>query len=246
MRRGDGSTSVQNHLSQIQRMIRDFSKEELQEEESLRDTELTLGGGTLLVLGGGLVALCALCFGLGYLVGHRNSADNAVSKIVSSPNARSSIAPTGSGSKPAAAGQPPTRPQTQAADEVRTGSSDSTPPAQVAPAVAEKGEESGQPHPKSAVGAEVRSAISTASSALQILPPITKTQGWMVQIAAVSHADDAEVLVNALRRRGYSVSARRDNGDTLIHVQTGPFINRNDANAVRQKLLNDGYNAIVQ
>jgi len=68
----------------------------------------------------------------------------------------------------------------------------------------------------------------------------------MVQIAAVSHADDAEVLVNALRRRGYSVTARRDNGDTLIHVQTGPFISRNDANAMRQRLLNDGYNAIVQ
>ncbi len=34
--------------------------------------------------------------------------------------------------------------------------------------------------------------------------------------------------------------------DNLIHVQTGPFVNRNDANAMRQKLLNDGYNAIVQ
>jgi len=29
-------------------------------------------------------------------------------------------------------------------------------------------------------------------------------------------------------------------------VQTGPFISRNDANAMRQRLLNDGYNAIVQ
>jgi len=29
-------------------------------------------------------------------------------------------------------------------------------------------------------------------------------------------------------------------------VQTGPFANRNDANAMRQKLLNDGYNAIVE
>ena len=48
------------------------------------------------------------------------------------------------------------------------------------------------------------------------------------------------------RRRGYSVTARRNNADTLIHVQTGPFVNRNDANSVRQKLLNDGYNAIVE
>jgi cell division septation protein DedD len=49
-----------------------------------------------------------------------------------------------------------------------------------------------------------------------------------------------------LRKRGYSVTARRDVSDNLIHVQTGPFVNRNDANVMRQKLLNDGYNAIVQ
>jgi cell division septation protein DedD len=68
----------------------------------------------------------------------------------------------------------------------------------------------------------------------------------MVQIAQVSQAEDAEVLVNALRKRGYTVAARRELSDNLIHVQTGPFVNRNDANAMRQKLLNDGYNAIVQ
>jgi cell division septation protein DedD len=54
------------------------------------------------------------------------------------------------------------------------------------------------------------------------------------------------VLVNALRKRGFAVVARRDAADGLIHVRIGPFANRNDANATRQKLLNDGYNAIVQ
>ena len=39
---------------------------------------------------------------------------------------------------------------------------------------------------------------------------------------------------------------RRDPTDGLLHVQVGPFPNRNDAYAMRQKLLNDGYNAIVQ
>jgi cell division septation protein DedD len=68
----------------------------------------------------------------------------------------------------------------------------------------------------------------------------------MVQIAAVSHAEDAEVLVGALRKRGYIVNARRDPTDGLLHVQVGPFANRSDAVAMRQKLLNDGYNAIVQ
>jgi DedD protein len=68
----------------------------------------------------------------------------------------------------------------------------------------------------------------------------------MVQIAAVSRSEDADVLVSALRKRGYAVTERRELGDNLIHVQTGPFTSRNDANTMRQKLLSDGYNAIVQ
>ena len=34
--------------------------------------------------------------------------------------------------------------------------------------------------------------------------------------------------------------------DKLLHVQVGPFTNRKDAEAMRQRLLNDGYNAIVK
>ena len=97
-------------------------------------------------------------------------------------------------------------------------------------------------HP--ALGGEAGGAQPT--STLHVQPAMTQVEGWMVQIAAVSHPEDAEVLVNALRKRGYTVTASRDVGDSLIHVQIGPFVNRNDANAMRQKLLSDGYNAIVQ
>jgi cell division septation protein DedD len=68
----------------------------------------------------------------------------------------------------------------------------------------------------------------------------------MVQIAAVSHQEDAEVLAGALRKRGYAVSTRRDSLDNLIHVRIGPFNNRDEANRWRLKLLNDGYNAMIQ
>jgi len=67
----------------------------------------------------------------------------------------------------------------------------------------------------------------------------------MVQIAAVSHIEDANVLMAALRKRGYAVTARREIGDNLIHVQVGPFADRADANSMSQRLLNDGYNAVV-
>ena len=68
----------------------------------------------------------------------------------------------------------------------------------------------------------------------------------MVQIAAVSHQEDADLLVSALRAKGYAVAAHPSPSDQLIHIQVGPFSNHKDADAMRQRLLNDGYNAIVK
>ncbi|MFC6647237.1 SPOR domain-containing protein [Granulicella cerasi] len=54
------------------------------------------------------------------------------------------------------------------------------------------------------------------------------------------------MLVNALRGRGYSVYARTEPTDNLTRVQVGPFGSKHDADAMRQRLLADGYNAIVK
>ncbi len=68
----------------------------------------------------------------------------------------------------------------------------------------------------------------------------------MVQVAAVSHGEDAGVLVGALRRRGYAASAQREPSDGLIHVRIGPFATHDEAYRMSARLLADGYNAIVQ
>jgi cell division septation protein DedD len=68
----------------------------------------------------------------------------------------------------------------------------------------------------------------------------------IVQVAALANPDDAEVLVGALRKRGYQASAHREPGDGLIHVRIGPFASRELAEQWRQKLQSDGYNAVVQ
>lgn len=68
----------------------------------------------------------------------------------------------------------------------------------------------------------------------------------MVQVAAVSRGDDAGVLVNALRKRGYAASAQRAPSDGLIHVRIGPFATHDEASRTCERLLDDGYNAIVQ
>jgi cell division septation protein DedD len=69
-----------------------------------------------------------------------------------------------------------------------------------------------------------------------------------VQIAAISatHKDDADLLSGALRGRGYAVSERADPQDKLIHVQVGPFATKADAEAMRERLIVDGYNPIIK
>ena len=214
-------------------MIRDF-KEELAPAEN--DTELTLGAGAFLAMGGGLLVLCAVCFGLGYAVGHRNSSDQSEATTLPVQDSKAPVMPVRTGSKPGAAAQVPAP---SAAQPTRDPSVDAS--GQGIQAAAGTTAGSAQPDVRPSADSEVRPALGAQASV-----PRSQAQGWMVQIAAVSHSEDAQVLVDALRRRGYSVTARRDAGDNLIHVQTGPFVNRNDANAMRQKLLNDGYNAIVQ
>lgn len=67
----------------------------------------------------------------------------------------------------------------------------------------------------------------------------------MVQIAAISRQEDADVLVSALKKHGYNAVIRHDPKDNLLHVQIGPF-SRDEARATRAKLLSDGYNAILK
>lgn len=68
----------------------------------------------------------------------------------------------------------------------------------------------------------------------------------MVQVAAVSHQEDADLLVGALRSRGYAVTAHPASSDGFIHVQIGPFSDKKTAEAMKQRLLSDGYNAILK
>ncbi|MBB6142428.1 cell division septation protein DedD [Silvibacterium bohemicum] len=88
-------------------------------------------------------------------------------------------------------------------------------------------------------------ALTTSRPAAE-QPPATGATPTMVQIAAVSHQEDANILVSALKRHGYTVIVRNDPKDSLLHVQIGPFANRDEAKAMRTRLLADGYNAILK
>ena len=68
----------------------------------------------------------------------------------------------------------------------------------------------------------------------------------MVEVMALSHESDADVMVAALKRRGYNVAVNRVSQDSLLHLDVGPFANKNDAEAMRQRLITDGYNATMK
>jgi cell division septation protein DedD len=228
-----------------------LGEDELEQAKGERDTELTLSSGMQLAIVGGLILLCVLCFGFGYAMGHRSSSSTATS-VLPSPAMQTKPGSGSSTAKPMAAGQAAV--QAQAATTVDRAESQGAGGTQAAEgaASAADSETSTQLQVRPALQAQVRPALSTQTTvpqtavAMQVQPALTQVSGWMVQIASVSRPEDAEVLVNALRRRGYAVAVRREVSDSLLHVQVGPYVNRNDANAMRKKLQNDGYNAIVE
>jgi DedD protein len=225
-------------------MQRGFGVEEIEPGEQKQDRVLTLGPVMLLAILSGLLLLCGLFYELGYRSGRRSV---ITSVAVSQTSAgQTVIAPAGSPlSKPPAKGLIPATPPASSAPMQSAGQAplDATGSAATGDALTTYSSSSsatvaGQP--------QVRPALPSAPAANYLIQPaLTHNAGIMVQIAAVSHAEDANVLMGALHKRGYAVVARRDFSDNLIHVQVGPFSNRADAVAMSQKLLGDGYNAQV-
>jgi cell division septation protein DedD len=73
------------------------------------------------------------------------------------------------------------------------------------------------------------------------------TSTYLVQVAAVSKPDDAEALVDALKKKQYSAFvASNSNTDKLYRVQVGPFGDIKEAEATRTRLINDGYSPILK
>jgi cell division septation protein DedD len=214
-----------------------FDDEDFEPVQRRRDAELTLGNFTLLIVFFGLVLLCALFFGLGYAMGHHAALQPSATGQESA--AKSLMSTMAASVRP----KPSATPQANSAASARAAVTPSSPPTvwQAHPASGSQNPAPAQPQVRPALPVP---ANQPPSAPYRAAP--APAGGFMVQIAAVSNPEDAEVLVAALRRRGYAVSARREVADGLIHVRIGPFNNRNDANQWRQKLLNDGYNAILQ
>jgi cell division septation protein DedD len=222
-----------------------FDDREFQQALPRQDRELTLSSTALLLIFFGLVLLCGLCFGLGYAMGHRGAKDAGI--VQQAPGAAQTATHADTGRpKPATNPQPDAgiAQQDAAVDQPQAGIAGQS--MQSAAVAAAGGSAGASPPVKPVFGAELNPAPAVQPASSQVEPALVPAGSLMVQIATISQQEDADVLVGALRRHGYAVAARRDPLDGLIHVRVGPFKTRDEAEKWRQKLLNDGYNAIVQ
>jgi len=238
-----------------------FDDEEPELEEPRRDKELTLGWGALSALILGLVLICGLCFGLGYTVGHHSSAPEiaAAAQPPAAPDAEP-LQPNPSIPKPDAEAQapvpPPAEPSINQQALPDSGAGANPAPAQAPPQASPgaSGQGGAPPNaPATAAPQQVRQALVASGADPSQAPPASTVHAalpsmsqFMVEIAAVRNAEDANVLTNALRRRNYPVTERREPLDGLIHVRIGPFPSHEEANRWRDRLEGDGYNAMIQ
>ena len=220
-----------------------------------QDREISLGTGTILGIFFALALLCAVFFGFGYSMGRKSAQPTSTADATPSTSFFGGIKPSPGSPLNSAA-----RPFTPAASANNSNSQPaSSDPATEEPSFAPK--QTAAPIVRSAPAVIVDSAPApvvrqsapkaaaapTSAPATEAPMPQVDSNGTaIVQVAAVSHQEDADLLLSALKNRGYAVFIRQEPQDHLLHVQVGPFATKKDAEAMRQRLLADGYNAIVK
>lgn len=197
---------------------------------SSQDTEITLGTGKLLVLFFGLVAICALFFALGYSLGRK--------------------------SEPTMAALSPTPvPQTSSNSSKSSGTTQATPMTfykaveqkqanpELTPATESKTDTTTQPaNPPTTNASPAQTPAANAPDPNTTLP----TSGYVVQVAAVTKQEDADSLVDALKKKQYQAFVAAPTPDKLFRVQVGPFTDFKDADSTRTRLISDGYSPILK
>lgn len=199
---------------------------------SSEDTEITLGTGKLLFLFFGLVGVCALFFALGYSLG-RKSEPSLAANVPATPQVSSNTSK--------ASGTAPNQPQPMTfykAVEQKDANAQLTPPPD-----AKTDTNAAAPTNSTTTSMPAPTPATSSNDAASILP----LSGYFVQVAAVSKQGDAEALVDALKKKDYpAFVAPQATTDKLFRVQLGPFGDVKEAEAMRTRLIGDGYSPILK
>lgn len=201
--------------------------------DQVEDREITLGTGKLLGIFFALAIVCGLFFAMGYMLGKNTSAGARTEIVGSVPSGSSTAAkPTAGNKAPQVSSQncPPDNPNCATTSASTTSAAGTASDASATQSVS-SGKAADQSASQQSNGADAKSGTNGS---------------FMVQVAAVSKQEDAEILKTALQKKQYPVFIANSAGDPLFHVQVGPFTDRKDAEAMKTRLAGDGYMAIVK
>jgi cell division septation protein DedD len=202
-----------------------------------QDTEITLGTGRMLVIFFALVLVCAFFFSIGFSLGRRTA--NAVgASLLSAPSAAPATVV-----RPSAVKDGSSAPAAQSGDfsfykAVGAKNADSALTPQDAKA---------QTATPSLSPTNSEASPKTTTDAASAAPAAPTSGSYYVQVAAVSHQEDADSLVEALKKKQYpAVAANNASVDKFYHVEVGPYTDLKEAEAMKARLIADGYNPIVK
>lgn len=195
------------------------------------DREITLGTGKLLGFFFGLVVLCAFFFVAGFTLGRNSAPARPAAEVLPAP------VPASTTVKPSPA-KTALQPDCSAAPQ-------GCPPAGSNELSFSKPADNTGATPAVAPAAPVATPSGIPTTAPDFGKQAAQSS-YTVQVAAVSKQQDAEALASALRKKSYQVTVTTPVSDSLFHVQVGPFADLKEAEAMRTRLLSDGYNPIVK
>lgn len=202
-----------------------------EDEDDLRqERELTLSTGMILGIFLVLVLLCGAFFGFGYKMGSHQSTPPLAN------------VDDGAGTQPTSETFSSFKPSAGSPAGSSAGSGSEPVPADTTESSAASGGTAAAESPRPAVVAPARSAAPVTSAPEQP----AAVGSYVVQVAAVSHEEDAQLLVSALKAKGYPVSAHTETSDKFYHIQVGPFTSVKDAAAAKARLVADGYQPIIK
>ena len=235
------------------------------------DTEITLGMGKLLGLFFLLAAICGVFFSIGYSLGKSSGREQALNDQPAQQSAPADTTAAGSGSsenKPSAAVAAKSDTPAPASDEANATTQqnnmtfykavqqndNATPAVAPASATAPSGPKvvaASTPAPVTNQPATTTPGVAASHVSPEVIShtsPVTGPGTIVVQIAAVSREDDAVSLAGALRKKNYNVFVVNNpvTNDKLYHVQVGPFATVQEAEAMKARLVGEGYNPILK
>ena len=188
------------------------------------DTEITIGTGRMLALFFLMVLVCAIFFAIGFSFGRKASMVGEAGLATSSGGTPTSVVRPPAGKETGASVAQPTD-----ANSHTTASNSPKEPA-ASPSGA-------QPQPAD----QARSAPASPNAGS------AANGGYFVQVAAVTRQEDGEALVEALKKKQYpAFSAKSSATDRFYHVQVGPYADLKEAEAMKARLVADGYNPILK